>query len=59
MTKEFLQAIRNVGMNTKEYVYLLPWLQTEKKDKSPWIGGDGQVLQNIKELFANTIIVSH
>uniref|UniRef100_A0A915CIF0 Receptor ligand binding region domain-containing protein n=1 Tax=Parascaris univalens TaxID=6257 RepID=A0A915CIF0_PARUN len=57
MTKEFLQAIHNVGMNTNDYVYLLPWLQTEKKDKSPWIGGDGEMLQNVKELFANTIIV--
>ncbi|VDM46293.1 unnamed protein product [Toxocara canis] len=57
MSKEFLRAVGNVGLNSNDFVYLLPWLQTEKKDKSPWIGEDGQVLQNIKEIFGNTIIV--
>ncbi|VDK28708.1 unnamed protein product [Anisakis simplex] len=44
-------------MHTDDYVYLLPWLQTEKEDTLPWIGDDGQILQNIKELFANAIII--
>ncbi|VDK19510.1 unnamed protein product [Anisakis simplex] len=58
MTTEFLKAVKDVDMHTDDYVYLLPWLQTEKEDTLPWIGDDGQILQNIKELFANAIIVN-
>lgn len=32
-------------------------LQTETKDASPWIGEDGQIQQNVKDHFANVLIV--
>lgn len=57
LTKEFMQAISLHGLNTHDFVYILPWLQSESKDAAPWIGPDGQTLQNIKDHFANTIIV--
>ncbi|PIO64237.1 ligand-binding protein, receptor family [Teladorsagia circumcincta] len=31
--------------------------KSEKKDEAPWIGGDGQIQQNIKNYFANSIII--
>lgn len=57
MSKEFMQAVTSHGMNTHDFVYVFPWLQAESKESAPWIGGDGQLLQNIKELFSNAIIV--
>ncbi|KAE9421815.1 hypothetical protein Angca_003069, partial [Angiostrongylus cantonensis] len=57
MTKEFMKAIYNAEMNNHDYVYIIPWLQTEKKDASPWMGDDGQTQQNIKDHYANSFIV--
>lgn len=57
MTKIFMQAATNAGMKSHEFVFILPWLQAEAKDASPWIGDDGQIVQNIKETFGNSIIV--
>uniref|UniRef100_A0A0K0D4M9 ANF_receptor domain-containing protein n=1 Tax=Angiostrongylus cantonensis TaxID=6313 RepID=A0A0K0D4M9_ANGCA len=56
MTKEFMKAIYNAEMNNHDYVYIIPWLQTEKKDASPWMGDDGQTQQNIKDHYANSFI---
>uniref|UniRef100_A0A158PBL1 Guanylate cyclase n=1 Tax=Angiostrongylus cantonensis TaxID=6313 RepID=A0A158PBL1_ANGCA len=58
MSKEFMKAVYTAKMNTHDYVYILPWLQTEKKDASPWMGDDGQIQQNIKDHYANSFIVS-
>jgi guanylate cyclase len=52
-----MQAASMAGLKTHDYVYILPWLQAEAKDISPWIGNGGQILQNIKDYFANTIII--
>lgn len=57
MTKEFMQAVSLAGIKTHEFVYILPWLQAEAKDASPWIGADGQMIQNVKEFFTGSIIV--
>ncbi|KAH7701828.1 Protein GCY-8, partial [Aphelenchoides avenae] len=57
MTKIFMQAATNAGMKSHEFVFILPWLQAEAKDASPWIGDDGQIVQNIKETFGNSIII--
>ncbi|CAK5044313.1 unnamed protein product [Meloidogyne enterolobii] len=56
-TKEFMQAVSLSGLKTHEYVYILPWLQAEAKDASPWIGADGQMVQNVKEFFTGSIII--
>lgn len=45
------------GLKDHDFVFILPWLQAEAKDASPWIGQDGQILQNVKDHFASTIIV--
>jgi len=52
-----MQAVSLSGLKTHEYVYILPWLQAEAKDASPWIGADGQMVQNVKEFFTGSIIV--
>ncbi|XGW31630.1 hypothetical protein V3C99_010077 [Haemonchus contortus] len=57
MSKEFMKAAYNSKMNTHDYVYILPWLQAESKDTAPWIGEDGQIQQNIKDHFANSLII--
>ncbi|KAK5973192.1 Guanylate cyclase, partial [Trichostrongylus colubriformis] len=57
MSKEFMKAAYNRKMNTHDFVYILPWLQTEKKDAAPWVGEDGQIQQNIKDHFANSLII--
>ncbi|CAD5229509.1 unnamed protein product [Bursaphelenchus okinawaensis] len=57
MTKEFMQAVRDTNMKTTEYVVIMPWLQAESKDLSPWITLEGQTLQNVKDMFDNTIII--
>ncbi|KAK6009533.1 hypothetical protein OSTOST_25530, partial [Ostertagia ostertagi] len=56
MTKEFMRAAHNSKLNTHDYVYILPWLQSERKDSAPWIGEDGQIQQNVKDHFANALI---
>ncbi|KAF8371533.1 gcy-23 [Pristionchus pacificus] len=56
-SKEFMKAAYMTQMNTHDFVYILPWLQTEAKDTSPWIGPDGQLLQNTKDHYANSIII--
>ncbi|KAI1712050.1 receptor family ligand binding region domain-containing protein [Ditylenchus destructor] len=57
ITKEFMQAASQSGIKTHDFVYILPWLQAEAKDASPWIGADGQVQQNVREFYVNTIII--
>ncbi|PAV91714.1 hypothetical protein WR25_23168 isoform F [Diploscapter pachys] len=57
MSKEFMQAVWMSNMNTNEFVYLLPWLQTETKDLAPWIDDEGRVQQNIKQHFSNAFII--
>ncbi|CAK5086707.1 unnamed protein product [Meloidogyne enterolobii] len=65
-----MSAISKVQMNTAEYAYILPWLQSgpkgikkiknlEKKfsDASPWMGSTGEVLQQVKDTYANAVIV--
>lgn len=58
LSKEFMQAIHAVGYNTHEFVYILPWLQAESKDMSPWVGSDGKIMQDVKDTYSNSIIVS-
>lgn len=43
MNKEFMQAAVQAGIKEHDFVFILPWLQAESKDPSPWIGSDGQV----------------
>jgi guanylate cyclase len=50
-------AISKLQMNTAEYAYILPWLQSGPKDASPWIGTTGETLQQVKDTYANAIIV--
>ncbi|KAI1706650.1 receptor family ligand binding region domain-containing protein [Ditylenchus destructor] len=57
MSKEFMQAITLAGIKQHDFVIILPWLQAEAKDASPWIGPDGQVQQNVRDFYTNTIIV--
>lgn len=57
MTTEFMNAVALAGMKTPDFLYVLPWLQAEAKEASPWIGADGQLVQNVKEMFDNAIIV--
>lgn len=52
-----MQAVTQAGLKTHEFVYILPWLQAEAKEASPWIGTDGQMVQNVKEYFTGTVIV--
>lgn len=52
-----MQAAKEANMKTNDYVYILPWLQAESKDLSPWITLEGQTVQNIKDNFDNVIIV--
>ncbi|CAD5220722.1 unnamed protein product [Bursaphelenchus okinawaensis] len=57
MTREFMQATVKMNMNNPEYVYILPWLQNGPKDALPWIGKSGEMLQQVKDHYANAIIV--
>lgn len=57
LSTEFMQAISSNGLNTKDFVYIFPWLQSEAQETSPWIGSNGEILANIKQHFANTIII--
>uniref|UniRef100_A0A7E4V748 Guanylate cyclase n=1 Tax=Panagrellus redivivus TaxID=6233 RepID=A0A7E4V748_PANRE len=57
MTREFMQATFKANVNNAEYAYILPWLQSGPKDASPWVGSSGEVLQQVKDHYANAIIV--
>ncbi|KAI6205046.1 hypothetical protein M3Y94_00747900 [Aphelenchoides besseyi] len=57
MSIEFMKAAKTAGIKEHDFVFILPWLQAEAKDASPWIGPDGQTLQNVKDDFANVIII--
>uniref|UniRef100_A0AC34GW29 Guanylate cyclase n=1 Tax=Panagrolaimus sp. ES5 TaxID=591445 RepID=A0AC34GW29_9BILA len=57
MSKEFMQAVHSHGLNTHDFVYILPWLQAEAKETQPWIGSDGQLQANIKTYFSNALII--
>ncbi|KAF8371116.1 hypothetical protein PRIPAC_77545 [Pristionchus pacificus] len=56
-SKEFMIAAQGEGMLASEYVFILPWLQDGAKEASPWIGADGSMLQNVKDQYANAIII--
>ncbi len=58
LSREFMQAAFTFGMNTHDFVYILPWIQSGAKDVSPWLGADGEMMQKIKDYYANAIIVS-
>uniref|UniRef100_A0A914YGN1 guanylate cyclase n=1 Tax=Panagrolaimus superbus TaxID=310955 RepID=A0A914YGN1_9BILA len=57
LTREFMQAVFTQNMNTAEYAFILPWLQAGPKDTSPWIGVSGETLKQVKDHYANAIIV--
>uniref|UniRef100_A0AC34EZM4 Guanylate cyclase n=1 Tax=Panagrolaimus sp. ES5 TaxID=591445 RepID=A0AC34EZM4_9BILA len=57
LTREFMQAVFTQNMNTAEYAFILPWLQAGPKDTSPWIGVSGETLKQVKDFYANSIIV--
>lgn len=57
MTREFMQATFKLNINNAEYAYILPWLQNGPKDTSPWIGTSGEMLQQVKDHYANAIII--
>ena len=52
-----MQAVFTQKMNNAEYAFILPWLQAGPKDTSPWIGASGETLQQVKDHYANAIIV--
>lgn len=52
-----MQATYTMRMNNAEYAYIIPWLQSGTKDLTPWIGADGEMLQRVKDHYANAIIV--
>lgn len=52
-----MQATYTLGMNTAEYAYIIPWLQSGQKATIPWIGVDGETMQRVKDHYANAIIV--
>ncbi|CAI4231943.1 unnamed protein product [Auanema sp. JU1783] len=56
-TREFLTAANMQGMQVNEYAYILPWLQDGLKDVTPWIGTEGEMLQKVKDQYANAIII--
>ncbi|GMS88922.1 hypothetical protein PENTCL1PPCAC_11097, partial [Pristionchus entomophagus] len=56
-SKEFMAAAQGEGMLASEFVFILPWLQGGGKEASPWIDADGSMLQNVKDQYANTIII--
>ncbi|KAF8371501.1 hypothetical protein PRIPAC_77930, partial [Pristionchus pacificus] len=56
-SKEFMIAAQGEGMFASEFVFILPWLQDGAKEASPWIGADGSMLQNVKDQYANAIII--
>lgn len=58
LTREFMQAVSNRKMNSADYAFVLPWLQSGPKDASPWMGANGEMLQQVKDHYANAIIVS-
>uniref|UniRef100_A0AC35GUX1 Guanylate cyclase n=1 Tax=Panagrolaimus sp. PS1159 TaxID=55785 RepID=A0AC35GUX1_9BILA len=57
MTKELMQAVFTQKINNPEYAFILPWLQAGPKDTSPWIGVSGETLQQVKDIYANAIII--
>ncbi|KAI6221063.1 Guanylate cyclase [Aphelenchoides besseyi] len=57
LTREFMQATFKNNMNDGSYVYILPWIPSGTKDSSPWIGDNGEMLQQVKDHYANAIIV--
>jgi guanylate cyclase len=50
LTREFMQATFKQNMNTAEFVYILPWLQSGTKDSSPWIGSSGKSFNDYRGL---------
>lgn len=52
-----MQATYKMSMNNAEYVYLLPWLQSGPEDVAPWTGSSGEMLQQVKDHYANAVIV--
>lgn len=52
-----MQATFKLKMSDAEYAYILPWLQSGPKDASPWVGTSGEMLQQVKDHYANAIIV--
>uniref|UniRef100_A0A8R1I1L4 guanylate cyclase n=2 Tax=Caenorhabditis japonica TaxID=281687 RepID=A0A8R1I1L4_CAEJA len=52
-----MQATYTLEMNNGEYAYVIPWLQSGQKESSPWIGENGEMLQRVKDHYANAIIV--
>uniref|UniRef100_A0A915EDL4 Guanylate cyclase n=1 Tax=Ditylenchus dipsaci TaxID=166011 RepID=A0A915EDL4_9BILA len=57
LSREFMHATSKANMNNAEYAYVLPWLQSGIKDSSPWLGSSGEILQQVKDHYANAIIV--
>lgn len=52
-----MQATFKLNMNNPEYVYIIPWLQSEINDAFPWISSSGETIQHVKDQYANAIIV--
>ncbi|CAD6199387.1 unnamed protein product [Caenorhabditis auriculariae] len=56
-SREFLTAANEQGMSVNEFAYVFPWLQDGGKDVSPWSGAEGEMMQKVKDQYANSIII--
>uniref|UniRef100_A0A0K0EG58 Guanylate cyclase n=1 Tax=Strongyloides stercoralis TaxID=6248 RepID=A0A0K0EG58_STRER len=57
ISQVFMEAISQSNTKTNDFVYIFPWLQTDVKERLPWIGKNGEVNQIVKKSFDNTIII--
>uniref|UniRef100_A0A915PCN9 Guanylate cyclase n=1 Tax=Setaria digitata TaxID=48799 RepID=A0A915PCN9_9BILA len=56
MSREFMAATYNVGMHSRDFVYILPWISDGKKDALPWFGTAGETMQKVRDHYENAIM---
>uniref|UniRef100_A0A0R3RFQ9 Guanylate cyclase n=1 Tax=Elaeophora elaphi TaxID=1147741 RepID=A0A0R3RFQ9_9BILA len=56
MSREFMTATYNIGMNSNDFVYILPWIRDGKKDSAPWLGNSGETMKKVREYYGNVIM---
>ncbi|CAI4222117.1 unnamed protein product [Auanema sp. JU1783] len=57
LSRELMKATNILEINNAEFAYIFPWMQAGAKDTSPWIGSNGEIIQQVKNDYANAIIV--
>ncbi|KHJ95695.1 adenylate/guanylate cyclase catalytic domain protein [Oesophagostomum dentatum] len=57
LTSVFREATSKYGLSEAEFVFIFPWLQEGSNGASPFVGSDNAIMDKVKELYTNCVLI--